>query len=609
LAEKIAVLSDRITTNETNAQFAVVHDLARSLSGDISETELYPFVEVLLKGLSDGQATSASGTCIVLNGIMRLRGGELSQQVSKIVALIHSAMKGIQNEQTMNGTLHSFRTLATHHLALVATEILNFGVPHDEFVKKSIHHLAKDPKLGDQLMKHCVDLLNNSQPFGETKKGKDYIKDGTKPTMHATITLGEMFEVAEMVETVKQFLPTLFGTLLLRIGSTNGIENKNAFNRNPNEDAIKAFENLLTLIEDDAILKKIQEKDFKKKLGEKEFYNPITELSVLLFKNYEEYIKEIIEFLTPFISHKFDTQRVTVSAIFSAFVSCCEGKAEMLSTLVNPMILRLGDTSLSVKLLVLRGLGNVASCGEEEVNRYATTILSALMQGMDDPKNENPEITLEALNGLSKIMEVVHANNVVSILVTICVKIRPYFETENPEIRRSSITLFGNLYRFGDGPCKAVFYEQIHTNFVTLMVHLNEDVPDIKAASKKALKQVGTLLQSDEINDFYQHALADDKNVQYGEFTHKMTKLIVAYFSRNIGLYLMDSVNFFKSKWASVRGNAAMFTGFLLGNLPRESRKAINVDHVCSSLTSLLKDEDAVVRKKASEAISLLYDY
>lgn len=64
---------------------------------------------------------------------MRLRGGELGSHVGKIVALIHEAMKGIKNEQTMNGTLHSFKTLATHHLALVATEILSFELPHDEF--------------------------------------------------------------------------------------------------------------------------------------------------------------------------------------------------------------------------------------------------------------------------------------------------------------------------------------------------------------------------------------------------------------------------------------------------------------------------------------------
>jgi len=313
-----------------------------------------------------------------------------------------------------------------------------------------------------------------------------------------------------------------------------------------------------------------------------------------------------VEFLTPYISHTFDSQRVTVAAVFCAFISCCEARVELLSSMVNAVLVRLGDTELKVKRLVLRGLGNVADCGETEVNRYATTILSSLMHGMEDPKSETPELILEALGGLAKVMEKVEGTNVVAILVNICVKLRPYFEAENVEIRKGSFVLFGNLHRFGDGPCKAVFYEQIHTNLVTLLVHLNEEDVQTRQAVKKALNQLGHLFQADEINDFFQQALREDKNVQYGEFTHKMTKLIVspfftpfpgcqeaanhfdsffppqvAYFPKNIGVYLMDAINFYKSKWPANRANAAMFTGYLLGNLPRESRKAINVDHVC----------------------------
>jgi len=44
-----------------------------------------------------------------------------------------------------------------------------------------------------------------------------------------------MFENTEMTEVVKQFLPVLFSTFLLRMGSTNGIETKSAFGRNPIE--------------------------------------------------------------------------------------------------------------------------------------------------------------------------------------------------------------------------------------------------------------------------------------------------------------------------------------------------------------------------------------
>jgi len=63
------------------------------------------------------------------------------------------------------------------------------------------------------------------------------------------------------------------------------------------------------------------------------------------------------------------------------------------------------------------------------------------MQGMDDPKTEHPELILESLEGLSRIMKLVDGKNVVSILVTICVKLRPYFETVGSW--KHSILFFG----------------------------------------------------------------------------------------------------------------------------------------------------------------------
>ena len=44
----------------------------------------------------------------------------------------------------------------------------------------------------------------------------------------------------------------------------------------------------------------------------------------------------------------------------------------------------------------------------------------------------------------------------------------------------AAIKLFGNLSRFGDGPSREPFAEQIHANIVSLLLHLNdEDGKDI----------------------------------------------------------------------------------------------------------------------------------
>ena len=50
-------------------------------------------------------------------------------------------------------------------------------------------------------------------------------------------------------------------------------------------------------------------------------------------------------------------------------------------------------------------------------------------------------------------------------------------------MRTAAITLFGNLSRFGGGPSKEPFLEQIHTNLVSLLLHLNDPDTEVRKVS------------------------------------------------------------------------------------------------------------------------------
>lgn len=50
-------------------------------------------------------------------------------------------------------------------------------------------------------------------------------------------------------------------------------------------------------------------------------------------------------------------------------------------------------------------------------------------------------------------------------------------------MRAQAVILFGNLSRFGDGPSKAPFLEQIHSNLVSLLLHLNDPEIEVKKVS------------------------------------------------------------------------------------------------------------------------------
>ena len=65
------------------------------------------------------------------------------------------------------------------------------------------------------------------------------------------------------------------------------------------------------------------------------------------------------------------------------------------------------------------------------MQKYATTVLSAMMAGMDDKEDMQDEITLEAMSGLSKILDSVDETQIRAILINISLRIRPCFEKVN----------------------------------------------------------------------------------------------------------------------------------------------------------------------------------
>ena len=46
----------------------------------------------------------------------------------------------------------------------------------------------------------------------------------------------------------------------------------------------------------------------------------------------------------------------------------------------------------------------------------------------------------------------------------------------------------------------------------------------------------------------------------------------------------MNAVTFFKSMWAEVKCNAALFVGYMLGNLPLDKSGLISKEHICEGM-------------------------
>jgi len=116
-------------------------------------------------------------------------------------------------------------------------------------------------------------------------------------------------------------------------------------------------------------------------------------------------------------------------------------------------------------------------------------------------------------------------------------------------VRAAAFRLFGSLSRFGKGHSKGPFLEQIQTNFVSVLLHLNEDEEEVKSVSyfqkkenmyilifdgslvlqacKTALIKLGPLMGSEKVNEMFQKHLDPDAPLLYPDFLNDLCKHVV----------------------------------------------------------------------------------
>ncbi|OWF48217.1 Maestro heat-like repeat-containing protein family member 1 [Mizuhopecten yessoensis] len=645
MIDALSTLKERLEKGDPTVLFSVINDLAKVIAKKLPADQLRTFMEVLQEGLLDPQSHSSSGACVVLNGMMKARGGEVLKQVGNIVSSLHEKLGQIEFAQTRTGTLRTIRTLTSYHLSSVMQSLLNFPLPYDANVVEIWQILSQDAQIASSMIDHLLETLQRTLPYEERTDGDRTIKNATVAPLAVTCAMKVIFDVEETEEQVNKNYHRLFAALVLRMGSSVGVKplkqksktlRQKLFPQDREEkpkdkkraaalaasspkiptcsqSAVAAFKSFLERTKTKDIQEGLEEEECWGKLEDEDNYTEaFTTLTRLIVTSTVAgpHTSQIVACLTSSLSSLYETQRVTTAAFFAELINQkCADDDTLVELVMNSLLGRLVDSSHVVRMLCIRGLGNVSSMGQDQVQRYSTTVLSAMMAGMDDKEDPDDDITIQAMSGLSRVLPEIDESHIRAILINVALRIRPCFEKEKEGVRAQSYILFGNLSRFGDGPSKAPFLEQIHSNLVSLLLHLNDPKKEVIKACKGALRQLGPLMESEDVNSKFQKHLLEDGNLHYGEFMNDLSKVLIQDFPDKVNFYAMGCVAFFKSSWPEIKSNAALFIGFLLVNLPNGKHGLISKEHICSALIMLLKDSTPEVRAKAAEAISLLYEY
>lgn len=252
-----------------------------------------------------------------------------------VLNLLIGEMKKITVEQTLNATLHAVRNLAHHHRLQVMNELLAVPVPHPTQVVKSFQVIAKDGSLVMDLVNHLLQLLNYGLLYEEKGQGKDK-KYTPKPlVLSATAALGEIMQTDEMANVVAENYALIVGSLLLRIGTSNG-----------QPEALKivaeTMKSFLECAKEDALKDLAQTKDCWSRLDGPKYTDVInffrtqismevprsltaslsiivlmvkviTEIASVIGKEHPEHVAPLYRFLLPFMKGNYTGHRIVAA--------------------------------------------------------------------------------------------------------------------------------------------------------------------------------------------------------------------------------------------------------------------------------------------------------
>ncbi|XP_055780685.1 maestro heat-like repeat-containing protein family member 1 isoform X2 [Salvelinus fontinalis] len=619
--ERLITLRESMDNPDHSVLYKTCSELAKIISKRLPQQQLNTLIFMLFEGLVDSQSNCSRASSVLLNTLLKNRGAGLQDLVSEMLEVLHSRLQMISEEQVKVSVAQSILILATQHLQTVINTLISHPLPFDSWSCEMWVALGADSKLASQIMEMLMEKLNVMVPYVDKKESMmrgGLTKVATSHPLAMTCALKEMMLNGQSHEAVVSLFPQLFSSLLVRLGSSVGVtlpKDINSFGTNRKSPtklgagfdvcgvAVEALRILLARAQLDDVVKPLdQEGAWDKMKDPQQHITGVTLLARAMARHAGPRLPAIVECLCPCLNNIYECQRVTITTFFSELLNHhVVTELMMMDVLMNNMMERISDPCCTVRMLAVRGLGNIAVGSPEKVNKYAKELLAAMSSGMEEKDDPGKRITLEAMSGLSKVLLYLDKKNVQLLVVYIFMKIKPFLESENDEIRCASIMLLGNLSKFGSG--EPVFKDQIHNVLVSLLLHLSDPNLQVVKACKYAMRVCAPVVGSELITTMFQNHLHEDKSLHYGEFINDLTKYIIQDFPGMLNFYHITVIQFFKSNWAEVRAGAAMFIGFLLGNLPEELFSHINMGSVTKGLVMLLQDPDPVVRVKAAEAM------
>jgi len=618
-----------------------VSELAAILCELVSEKEMTTLLEILIPGINDTSEEAAYGTAQMLKGLLKGRANETSEYVERLLDVILGELKKLSKDSpVLDEVLGATCLLGEAHFNTVMSHLMGLRLPVSREAKLIYCALAADERLTTQVVDRLLEVINTN-PIQKLEI--------TPLVCVATSAFSTILSLPAMEGLLAKYYFTIFATLVTRVGTAAGKlpkgKGKAATKKKKKKDESKKNDKKDKKEKKDKREKKekpgggTDEKDEEKKEKEtrtyakeavralRRFCETAKELHLLkdlethgvwhLLERdrYEEGLAEFIrhycekrpqsvvdvfESLKPFLNKTYLGQRNATVVTYAELIRH-QKDDELLNNLVNTMLPRISDQEKRIRERAVIGLGNLMDIWhKQDLSKSASAILNAVTCAMED---NDFDVARAAIHSSNSVLTVIDEEVVGPALIQLCFRTKPFLDKKQKKIRVLAYDLFTTLCRFGVGKNRENFLEQVHTNMATFVVHLNED-KEVSARCLICFQRVAEYLENKDLIDVLETVVPGAGS--YDQMIAKVAPILVTHYHERLPLYLQQSLGYFKSKWESVRGNAAVFSAKIVACVEHQKLSTIDVKAVSDEIMRLLKQPKPIVRSRAAKALSYM---
>ncbi|KAK2507399.1 hypothetical protein MC885_010692, partial [Smutsia gigantea] len=652
VAEQLLVLKDGLVHHDPAVLSHTCHSIAQVIGKRLPPDQLISLLLTMFEGLGDAETNYSRATAVMINCLLKERGGMLLEKVPEIVSVLRSKLQETREEHVLQAARHSVYLLASQHRAALVSSLLGSPLPFDSQSCALWQALAAEPSLTTPVLGLLLERMSRDAPFQESRASLLSGSPGRVATLlplAATCALCEVMSAPASEPAVLELYPQLFTALLLHVSCTLGVQlprNLQAKERRgaslapvsrslePCSSAVAALQAMLIRGGSEGVAQRMELEGgwelLRTSAGHEE---GVTLLARAMAKLAGPRLPPVMKALTCIKSSMYEMQRATSTAFLAELLSSnVASDLMLLEPLLDSLEARQDDTCPSVRRLALRGLANVTSGCPGKVQTHGPQLLTAMLGGLDDRDDPHGLVALEAMAGLSRLLGLVEPRDLRPVLLHVAIRIRPFFDNEKVEFRCASIRLFGHLNEVCQADCEDIFREQVVSGLVPLLLHLQDPQVPVAAVSSQqgmggptgsgpgtqgdvpqacgfALRMCGPNLECEELAATFQKHLQEGRSLHFGEFLNTTCKHLMHHFPELLGRLVSTCQFYFKSSWEDVRAAAPMLTGLLMQHVEPEQGPQADLEQLIAALQLLLEDPAPSVRGKAAETLGRLVKF